>query len=307
MQDEQQQDLAAKQSLDSSLEGGQATTAVNLTDVNQDTTPSPVKTPNKILGNLSMRWSIYSLIFAVLMTGVATVTWYLYKSQNQQQSIPTAQNLTPNQLNNLANANNTIGNSNQILTVQSNAIFNNQVLVRGQLQVAGILQTSQVQVNQHLAVTGDTAIQGTLTVQNNLSVSGSGSFAGALSTPQLTTNSLQLSGDLVIGHHIVTNGSIPTSNTGSAAGSGGTTSVNGSDTSGTITINTGSSPVAGCYIAVKFASLYSNTPHILLTPVGATSASLNYYVTRTTNGFDVCAANTPQGGQSYVFDYFVID
>ena len=207
-----------------------------------------------------------------------------------------------------------VGNSNEVLTFQSSSIFNGQVLVRGQLQVAGSglavagnSQIEQLQVAKSLAVAGAVTIQGTLTLQNGLSVNGTGSFSGAVNTPQLTTSSLQLNGELNIDHHINTNGSVPSHTTGSAVGSGGTTSVNGSDTAGTVTINTGGSPSIGCYINVTFAAAFTNTPHLLLTPVGSSSVGLEYYVNRSSSGFSICSANAPQPAQSYIFDYFVID
>ena len=318
MEDEQK---AAKDSLDSSLEYSQPKTSeempggsTNNSGNNAPETPAPNSSVNKptirrMQSALSMHWSIYLPILVIVVVGliVAGVMIGQHNGSSNNQPTLSEQNLSPSQLNHLAAANQVLGSSNQVLTVQSGAIFNSTVLVRGQLEVAGQLQISQLQINKSLAIAGNAAIQGTLSIQNDLSVNGNGSFAGNLTTPQLTTNALQLNGNLTLTHHLVAGGPIPSRSTLAAAGSGGTTSVNGSDTAGTVTINTGNSPSAGCFIAVNFTSPFLATPHMLLTPVGASSATLNYYVTRSTTGFNICSVNSPQAGQSYVYDYFVID
>lgn len=309
MQEEQQKEAEAKESLESSLEGNQSTSAsVNLSSGSEPQTAveTLAKEPQKkVFSKLSNKWSVYIPIFVILIIGLGVATLLLYRSENKPQPTISEQNLSPNQLKNLGSGNSVLGNSNQLLTVQSNSIFDKQVLIRGQLQVAGPLQISELQINKNLSIAGNGAIQGTLSVQNDLSVKGSGSFSGSVSASQLTTGALNLNGNLNLTHHITTSGPIPGSSTGVATGTGGTTSVSGSDISGTVTINTGGGPQAGCYITVNFSSPYASTPHVLLTPVGASSATLQYYVNRSASSFNVCSASTPQAGQSYVFDYMV--
>jgi cytoskeletal protein CcmA (bactofilin family) len=307
MQPDEPKDLAPQESLESSLEenqAGQPPTPPNKAPDNQPQKDHTVT--NRLSSRLSAKWSVYLPIFIILIIGVIVAIFLLYKQENKSQNL-SQQNLTPAQLNSLANSNNVVGNSSSLLTVQSNSIFNGEVLIRGQLQVAGPLKLSQLQVNNNLAIAGNAAIQGTLTVQNDLSVNGNGSFAGTLSAPQINTNVLQLNGSLTLNHHIITSGSIPSSATSAATGSGGTTSINGSDTAGTVTINTGAGPSAGCYINARFASAFNTTPHMLLTPVGSNAATLSYYVNRSSTGFSLCSNNAPAPGQTYVFDYFVID
>ncbi len=308
---EEHKDLEARESTESSLEFNSSN------DQGENSTQQPVQPEMSSLKQrplarlrrkLSEQWSIYVPVFVVLVVALIIGAVLLYRHQNNSNKDNlNQQTLSASQLNSLASADNTIGNSNQVLTVQSSAIFSGQVLVRGQLQVAGPLQISQLAVNKDLSIAGNGSIQGTLTVQNDLTVNGSGSFAGPLSTPQLTATSLQLNGNLTLAHHLLTNGSIPSHSTGSAIGSGGTTSVNGSDTAGTITINTGGGSTAGCFITVSFSAPFSGTPHVLLTPVGASSASISYYINRSSTSFSVCSANTPQPANTYVFDYFVIE
>jgi len=318
----------AKESLDSSLE----TTPDNQGELASSSEPPTVNNQSKqnkkeklkqYLTKLSQKSSIYLPVFIILFIIVAVIAIVDYNHTNAPQANISQQQLTPQDLSHLANTNSVVGSSNQLLTVQSNAIFNSQVLMRNNLQVAGKLQVggslsltgitvsnnsilNQTQINKNLSVNGNTSIQGTLTVQNNLSVNGSATFAGAVSAPQLTVNSLQLSGNLNLTHQIYAGGPIPTQTTSGNVGSGGTASVNGSDTAGTLTINTGNGPTAGCYLTVNFVNPFNSTPSVLLTPVGPNSANLFYYVNRSTSNFQVCSTNTPNASQTYTYDYFVI-
>ncbi len=308
MQDEQK-GLEAKESTESSLEYRPSDNQDSQPPVSppQAATPPKGKKIDEVRRRLSAHWSIYVPVFLILVIILILGAILLYHNQNGNKVSLKEQNLSASQLNSLASTNDTIGSSNQVLTVQSSAIFSSQVLIRGQLQVAGQLQLSQLAVSKDLSIAGNASIQGSLTIQNGINVSGNGTFSGALSTPQLTTAALQLNGNLTLSHHLLISGSIPSRTTGSATGNGGTTSVNGSDTAGTLTINTGSSPFAGCYETVTFTTPFSGTPHMLLTPIGASSATLTYYVNRTSTAFSICSDNAPQAGQTYVFDYFVID
>lgn len=299
----------AKESLESSLEYDTNSSPAGQTTVQTQQNQKPVpKTPLEPLrGRFSSHWTIYVPIFAIIVIATAVGVILLYKHENTSQPSIAQQTLSPEQLSNLASSNNVIGSSNQVLTVQSSSIFNGQVLVRGQLQVAGQLQISQMSINKNLSVAGNESVQGTLTLQSGLSVNGSGTFSGAVSSPQITTGSLQLNGNLTLTHHLIISGPIPNSSTGPDIGSGGTTSVSGSDTAGTVTVNTGGGPTAGCYLTVNFSTPFGSTPSVMLTPANASAASINYYVTRSSSNFSVCSASTPPSGQSFVFDYLVIE
>lgn len=146
-----------------------------------------------------------------------------------------------------------------------------------------------------------------MNVQNNLNVNGSGTFGGNLSAPQLTVAALVLSGDLILTHHIDAGGATPTRTYGSSLGNGGSASVNGSDTAGSVTINTGSNPSPGCLMTINFATAFHSTPNIVITPVGLSAAGLDYYIDRTTTNFSICVGNTPAAGASFGFDYIAFD
>lgn len=271
--------------------------------------------------------NLYLAGFIVIVMVAVALAIYAFSRNNQSSSNQgqiTSQNLSPQALKDLANSDVTVGGPKQVLTVQSSAVFNGQVLVKQGLQVAGSLEiggnlslpnivvsgTSQfgtVQVNKDLFIAGDENLQGQLTVQNSLTVKGGGNFSGPVSAPQLTVSALNLNGDLVLTHHITAGGSTPGRSNGSALGSGGTASVSGSDTAGNIQINTGGGPPAGCFITVNFTQSYNATPHVVVTPIGSAAGGLQWYVTRNTNSFSVCTDNTPPAYSSFGFDYIIFD
>ncbi|HVX24237.1 MAG TPA: hypothetical protein VG992_02745 [Candidatus Saccharimonadales bacterium] len=272
------------------------------------------------------RFNVYLIffLFIIVVAGAIIAVAYFQSKNAATTNTLKTQDLTQSTLNQVANSDATVGNSGVVLNVQSSAVFAGKVLVRSDLEVAGSLQIGgtvalsaltvsgstqlgQLSVNKNLSVSGDTGIQGTLTVAKSLQVNGNGSFSGSVTAPQITTASLQLNSDLRLTHHIIAGGPTPGRTNGSALGSGGTASVSGSDTSGTITINTGSGPNGGCFVTITFARAYSSTPHVLVTPVGSEAGSINYYVTRNTTSFSLCDEGTPPGGRSFAFDYFVVD
>lgn len=279
---------------------------------------SPVK-------NFFRKVNLYFLLFLLLVVigGAIAVVSYL----NSQKVPPTpniaAQGLTEDALKQLANSDATVGDSSQTLTIQGNAIIAGQTLTRGNLNVAGNFQSGGSVTGPSLTISGqsnlgatqvnslqvatNTAIQGSTTLRD-LNVAGTASFSGPITASQITVTKLVLSGNatLEIPNHISFTGPSPsrTINAG-VLGGGGSASINGSDTTGTININTGSSPTAGCFIHITFQQAFSNQPHVLVSPVGAGAGLTQYYVDRTTSGFSLCTNNAAPAYQVFAFDYFV--
>ncbi len=52
---------------------------------------------------------------------------------------------------------------------------------------------------------------------------------------------------------------------------------------------------------------FTQTPHVVITPVGSNCAGLNYYVNRTTGGFSIGTTNSANPGTGCAFDYIAID
>lgn len=304
------------------------TTKGESSDANKDlTVPLPPDKPSigtKLRGLIG-HFNIYLLIFILLFIFVSGFTYASYLKQKNSDASPTTptQELDAESLKKLKNTDSTVGDPKQTLTVQSNAIFSGKVLIRDSLDIAGELKVGgtlnltglivsgttsldQIQGNK-LSIAGDGNIQGQLIVQKGLTISGGASFGGPLSAPTITVETLQLSGDFLINRHIDAGGTTPNLINGGALGGGGTSSVSGTDTAGTIAINTGSGPVPGCFATLTFSKSFNAQPHIVVTPVGGSAASLNYYINRTANGFSMCTANAAPAGANFAFDYIVID
>lgn len=286
----------------------------------------PEKQPN-IFKRLWARLNIYLLLFILLLliaTGV--VIFMTVKSRHDAATATNtinSQGLSEEALKQLASSETTIGSASQILNIESNAIFSGSILVKKDLEVAGNIKMNgalalpgitvsgsstlnQVQAST-LNLTGAATINGVLTARNGISVNGNGSFTGNVSAAQVSAGSLQLNGDLILTHHITGGGGIPGLSQGIALGSGGTASVSGSDTSGSIAINTGGSPGAGCFATINFTRSFNGAPHVSVTPIGAAAAGLNFYVNRSSGSFSVCTTNPAPAGQSFGFDYIIMN
>ncbi len=323
-------DIDAEVSADSLESPDTATTELTSTDATSGSVgDGKSESGKKASGGLKQKlrqFNLYLLLFIfILIIGGLIITIAYFQSQKASTSSTLkTQSLTQQTLKQVASSDATVGNAQQVLNVESSAVFAGKVLVREDLEVAGNLQiggtvaltdltvsgataVGQLSVSKDLALTGNAAIQGSATIAKSLQVNGAGTFSGPLSAPQITTPSLQLNGDLVLTHHILAGGASPGRSNGPALGSGGTATVGGSDTSGSVTINTGSSPAAGCFITVSFTSNFASTPRVIVTPVGSAAGSLAYYVSRNTTSFSICDATAPPSGSSFGFDYFVVD
>jgi cytoskeletal protein CcmA (bactofilin family) len=289
---------------------------------NSSESPAP---KSSRLKQLLPRFNIYLFLFGLILMSASTiiVIAYLQSQKNTITNNIQTQELTQSSLQQVANSDASVGSSQQILNVESSAVFAGQILARQNLEVAGNLQVGgtlalnnisangtgqfgEVTISKNLSVDGDSGLQGSLTIAKSLQVNGTASFSGNLSAPQLTTPSLQLNGDLVLTHHISVGGSTPSRSQGSALGGGGTASISGSDSAGSININTGSSPAAGCFITINFATKFSATPHVIVSPVGSSAAGLAYYVTRSSTSFSICTNSPAPASSSFGFDYFVV-
>jgi len=292
-------------------------------------TPEPVKSkPVKKKRNFKdiiSHVNVYVLLFILII--IVAVGIVLVGSQsNKKADSPTtlaSKGLSADEIKTVEGGESKVGDPKQTLTVESNSIFSGKVLVRGDLDVAGTIKVGgslslpgisvsgnsnfdQIKAN-NLGIAGNVSIQGILTIQKNIVSSGGASFGGPISAPQLSVQSLQLTGDLSLTRHIDAGGGTPGKTDGSALGGGGTASVSGTDTAGTLTINTGNGPSAGCFATVNFSQRFNGTPHVVITPVGSAAGSLNYYINRNNTSFSICTANAASAGQSFSFDWVAID
>jgi cytoskeletal protein CcmA (bactofilin family) len=319
---------------DNSLEDNELEASPGASTASADSSPSKdeEKKPEKKkklgaggIKGIVGRLNIYLLLFILILVLAVFVVFIGMQRSKKELENPTVTTtpLTQETLDQINGSDATVGDPKQTLSVESNAIFSGAVLVKGNLDVAGAIKVGgalnlpglsvsgsstfdQIAANG-MAVSGDAGIQGTLNVQRNLTVGGSAQFGGPVSVPQLSVQSLVLEGDLAITRHIDGGGGTPGVSGGGALGGGGTVSVSGSDTAGTLTINTGGGPAAGCFATITFAQRFNQVPHIVITPVGSAAAGLNFYITRNTSSFQVCTTNPAPGGANFSFDWVAID
>lgn len=269
--------------------------------------------------------NVYFLIFVLIMIvgGVIAAVSFLNSQKPPVEPDVADQALTEEALRQLANTDASVGNTSQTLTIQGNAVIAGQTLMRGNLNIAGNFQSggsiqgptltisgasnlAEVQANS-LQVAQNFAVQGNSTVRD-LSVAGTTTLNGAVTASQITVSRLIMSGNAVlqVPNHISFTGASPrfAPNNGTL-GNGGSASINGSDTAGTISLNSGNNPNAGCFGRVTFTQTFTNPPHVTIGPIGAAAGNLSYYINRDRNGFDICANNAAAGNQAFAFDYFV--
>lgn len=268
--------------------------------------------------------NVYFLLFVFILILACVVLFVaIQSSKNQAKKDETAtQKLTEDALKSLEGSDAKVGDPKQLLSIESNAIFAGKVMIKDGLEVAGAIkvggalslpgitvsgtsQFDQVQLNS-LSISGNATIQGQLTVQKGLSVAANGSFAGTLSAPVISTDKLVLNQDLQLNRHIDAGGATPSISPGGAIGGGGTVSISGSDTAGTVTVNNGGGSSAGIVATVTFSVRFSANPHVVITPVCSSACNLGAYViSRTANGFSIGVINNPGG--SYSFDFIALD
>jgi cytoskeletal protein CcmA (bactofilin family) len=310
----------------SGLESEKKNSDPNAIDATGGATDTGDKKPPKVnpLKKFWRKFNLYLMLFIlVVVVAVGILVALTIKSNQQTKGQLDTENLSQQELQQLANTDVTVGNNKQLLTVQANAVFAGSVLVRSSLEVAGSLKVGGSLSLNSLVVTGSTQLSdtttnnltvsgalnvlGALALKNGISVSGNSNFTGNVTTASLTTGTLNLNGDLALTHHIAAGGPTPGISRGTATGGGGTVSLSGSDTSGSVTVNTGASPPAGCFATISFSQKFTGTPHVVITPVGSSAAGLQYYIERSTGSFSICASNSAPASSSFGFDYMAFD
>ncbi len=271
---------------------------------------------------VTSNFNVYLIAFLVIVFIALVITYVALNSTQQDDLSLTGQELTDEAFDELAQNESNVGDVNQTLTVEANAIFNGKVLVKDNLDVAGSINVGgpltlpgitvagtsafeDVEVNNNLAILGNASVQGTFNVNDNASVSGNLAVGGEISAASITADSISFSGDLEISRHINTGGPTPGVARGGAVGAGGTASISGTDASGTVTVNTGGGPSTGVMATVTFANGYTGTPRVIISPSSAAGATLDYYVTRNSSSFVVRTVSAPVSSTTYVFDYWV--
>ena len=146
-----------------------------------------------------------------------------------------------------------------------------------------------------------------LMIQNS---TGSSLFTADTADMTITIGgSLTVSGSITVDGHVVTGGSTPGIAAGAAACTSPTVSISGDDTSGNITVTTGTGCTSGGILAtVTFANAFGTPPHITLTPDSSSAQTLGDYVngsTLSTSAFSIGSNSTPSNSTAYEWNYWV--
>lgn len=270
--------------------------------------------------------NIYLMAFIILLViaGVVVFLTWQFSQKKPPEAAIGSQQLSQDALKDLASGNASVGDARQRLTIKGDATIEGQALLRSNLDVAGNIQASgrisgadltisgtsnlsNTQIDR-LQVSGNNDVQGDITIGGGLSVAGASTFNGPMTASRITASQLVMSGNakLEIPGHLAFTGPTPgLSPNGGVLGSGGSASMSGSDTSGTVAFNSGNNPTGGCLATVNFRSNFQATPRVVVSPVDGTAGNLNFYVTRNTSSFSICSTNAPAAHSSFSFDYFV--
>jgi hypothetical protein len=104
----------------------------------------------------------------------------------------------------------------------------------------------------------------------------------------------------------------PSIDTGACAGTGGTSSISGTDMAGEITLNTGTSPAgSSTCVTVSFTSSYGTAPRVLFsaanTNAGLLASIAPIYITSATGTFSLNSTVGLLGSTTYKWNYFVVE
>lgn len=285
-------------------------------------TAQPVGGPKSLKTVVLNNKYLFIFVLLILFAG-GGILFAINAAKNAVPPSIKTQSLTSKEIASLKGNTTFVGDSQQILSVQSSTIFEGQVLLRNNLEVAGTLKVSsplslsgltvggnstlgQVAANA-LSISGDTTLQSNVNIQKNLTVTGTSSFSGAVTAGEINVSNLVLGGDLAIPKHVTTRAGIPIKSCGPAIGDG-SCSVSGSDVAGTVNLNTGNTTAAGILASVTFNVAYGGNPHVVISPVGINGAGLGYYVTnRTATGFSIGTTTAPPVNSNFAFDYIIVD
>lgn len=276
-------------------------------------------------------------IVAAILAANAVIITLVMKNQADAE-VATVKNgvtISSSVLDKLGVSRNPVGNAETQLVVGPNSKFNGRVEMGSDVSVAGSLtlnskfnandasitnlQAGKFQV-QDLNVNGDGTVTN-LNIRKDLQVAGLTRIQGQLTVNQLTTinNSLNVAGNIAIGGslsvrnfqvstltvtgHLLSSGAAPGASVGGGAGSNGTVSISGNDTSGTVAVNTGVGAGNGLLAQISFREKYGNTPHVVVTPIGRSVPGL--YINRTSTGFSISVEGALAPG-GFAFDYIIV-
>ncbi len=114
-----------------------------------------------------------------------------------------------------------------------------------------------------------------------------------------------VNGTLTVNGHLITGGAAPVAAVGAGAGTGAVASVTGNDTSGQITLTTGTNPVTGALVDLTFATAFATAPRITLTPSNAASSTIQYFASTSPTAATLSTNSPPVTATTYTYFYHV--
>ncbi len=128
---------------------------------------------------------------------------------------------------------------------------------------------------------------------------------------EVDVTKLDVTGNLFVGTHVVTQGSAPTILPGPAACTTPTADIFGNDTAGLINITTGTGCTGpGKFTSITFHTPFTTGPRVILTPANAAAAEVAAYIDNSTitgTSFDLqIASGTITASTSYLWYYHIL-
>ncbi|MCA9345810.1 hypothetical protein KC871_04330, partial [Candidatus Saccharibacteria bacterium] len=176
-----------------------------------------------------------------------------------------------------------------------------------------VLQGASLDISGSATINGNMSIGGSLNVSGNttltsLTVNGNAIFNGNLTVENITVANITING------HIITAGNAPVATAGTAAGTEDTlnnipapqVTIEGNDTAGTITIIAGANTTAGDLAEIAFNAQFDIAPRAILSAKNANTASLQIFNSTQQNTLIIQTLNAPITGQTYTFDYIIV-
>ncbi|MDQ3094220.1 MAG: hypothetical protein M3Q70_03545 [bacterium] len=173
-------------------------------------------------------------------------------------------------------------------------------------------QVSNLLQGDSLSVTGSTSLLGDVQIGASLNVTGPTTLSSLTVTGNVNIQQdLVVLGnttvqDITVNGKIISAGVAATAALGAQTNGAGTIIISGNDTAGTVSYTAGAEALAGEQAKVVFSSPYGAQPRVTLTPTSADAAQAKYYVTRTTDGFEIVFIEQPVDGAVYSYDYQII-
>lgn len=174
--------------------------------------------------------------------------------------------------------------------------------------LVNLFNTNQIMTfdSGNVAINKSTDDGYTFSIEGTLAVSGNAAFSNV----SISDTANMISGNI---GHLGGFTNTPQISLGASAGTSATSTIDGTDLAGTISLTTGTACIGSDMVfKVAFDVAYDIIPKVLLTPSNASSASLygdaNVWVTGVNvNGFDVNVGSTALTDEIvYEFNYFCI-